>query len=280
MDILLVSTSNAASGRSAVLDRMLDSVERAALRMPDAEIRVLLLLQGIDQPVENFAFPGRVEVLRVDRIVPLSIARNRLLAHAFDNGMIGDDTVVAFPDDDCWYPEGALERIAGRFAADRTLDFWFCRYASNPSATADAAVFTGRPARARDVVRHASSNTIVTRGRIVRAIGAFDETLGVGTPNFGGEDLDFALHAFRHARRSTFADENLVGHRDKSADLRSKYYRGSLIVLGRHARRVPGAWYEYARKIAIGAYLGARGELEARTLVGALRDSFAAARGH
>ncbi len=278
MDILLLSTTNAASGRSAVLDRMLDSVERAALRLPKAEIRVLLLLQGIDQPVESFAFAGRVEALSVDRIVPLSIARNRLLAHAFDRGMIGDDTVVAFPDDDCWYPDGAVERIAGRFAADQTLDLWFCRYASTPSATADAAVFAGRPARARDVVRHASSNTIVTRGRIVRQLGAFDETLGVGTPNFGGEDLDFALHAFRHARRSTFADEALVGHRDKTTDLRSKYYRGSLIVLGRHARRVPGAWYEYARKMAIGAYLGARGELGVGAYAGALRDSLVAAR--
>lgn len=278
MRIVLISTSNVSSGRTAALDRMLRSVERAAAGLPEAEIRVLLLLQGTDASGADFDLPDRIDATTVGRSVPLSLARNRLLADAFDRALIDDASVVAFPDDDCWYPDGALERIAARFAADPALDLWFCRYASSPTVPADPAPFVGRPARARDVVRNASSNTIVTRGRVVREIGRFDETLGVGTPNFGGEDVDFALHAFRRSRRSAFADHALVGHRDKSADLRSRYYRGSLVVLGRHAPRVPGAWYEYARKIAIGAYLGGRGELAIGAYAQAVRDSLAAAR--
>ena len=111
------------------------------------------------------------------------------------------------------------------------------------------------------MVRNASSNTMFVRGRLLATINRFDESLGVGTPNLGGEDLDFAMRAHRVARLSYFCDQAAIGHRDKLVHLRATYYRGSLMVLARYALRNLGAAREYARKVAIGFYLVLRREL-------------------
>jgi hypothetical protein len=106
------------------------------------------------------------------------------------------------------------------------------------------------------------------RGSLVRAIGEFDETLGLGTALGCAEDVDYALRAFRAARRSGIMDEVLVGHRNKMTALRSKYYLGTLVVLARYARRDTSR--DFLRKIAVGVYLVLRGELEPVTFLDAL----------
>jgi hypothetical protein len=107
------------------------------------------------------------------------------------------------------------------------------------------------------------------RGRVVRRIGRFDETLGVGTPNLGGEDIDFALKAYRLARKTWFEDMALIGHRDPQGALRARYYPGSLLVLGRHAATSAPLLKEYLRKIGVGLVLTQRGELPLRTFLSA-----------
>ncbi len=277
MKIVLFSTSNVTSGRSADLERMLASVVQAEQSLEVDSVSLQLLFQGAASGygAGHGKLPDCVRAMDVDGVVPLSAARNIMLSRAISEGLIAGEDVIAFPDDDCWYPDGVLDHIIGRFAADPELGFWFCRYGSEPEDIKALHPET-RPSIGA-VVRNASSNTIVVRGHVARAIGTFDETLGVGTPNFGGEDLDFALHAFRLAGRSLFADTPLIGHRDKNPQLRAKYYRGSLIVLARHARRARGAWYEYARKLVVGAYLGGRGELDPLVYARAVGASFSEA---
>lgn len=260
-DIVLITTSDAANGRPDVLERMLTSVACALEQMPEAHCTVALLLQNC--PPQHFeawraALPPFVIPFAIEGRTSLSAARNLLFEH-LPAGAIGHDTIVGFPDDDCWYPDGTLPAIIKEFVGRPGLDFWFCRYASDPEASLGG---TGtRPASVRDVVRNASSNTMFVRGRVLRAIDRFDERLGVGTPNLGGEDLDFALRAHALARLSCFCDSAAVGHRDKLRHLRATYYRGSLMVLARYAGRNLGAAREYGRKVAIGLYLVLRREL-------------------
>jgi hypothetical protein len=176
---------------------------------------------------------------------------------------------VAFPDDDCWYPPGFLGQVAGLFERHAELDFWFCRYASNPSPASLAA--DPRDATLADMVRNASSNTMFMRGRLVKAIGEFDEGLGVGTPLGGAEDLDYVLRARRKARRAAYCDAALVGHRDKSRELLARYYASSLLVLARYADAAP----EFYRKIAVGFYYALRRRMTLADLGRALRLGFA-----
>lgn len=272
-DLLLITTSDHRNAAPGILERMLASVRAFADAHPDVKIRHALLLQNCS-PQElaqrKAALPGFVVADAVEGRLSLSAARNRLLAPLISSGAIAENAVVGFPDDDCWYPRGALEMIADEFRNDPALDLWFCRYASRPAA---ADHVPARRARARDVVRCASSNTMFVRGRIASAIGRFDGNLGVGTPNLGGEDTDFALKAYALARGSRFYDAALIGHRDPQPALRAKYYPGSLLVLGRHATTSLPLMKEYLRKVAIGIFLLLRGELSWPAFIAANRTA-------
>jgi glycosyltransferase involved in cell wall biosynthesis len=270
MDIILISTTDMKGGRADLRDRMLQSLVESQLTLSKDRMVLELLLQNCPSEKLNSGeidLPSFVRPVAMEGRAPLSTARNILLRRVASDGAIPPDAVVAFPDDDCWYPPGFLAQVAGLFSSDPSLDFWFCRYSTRPtgaSFAAEAPVI----ARTREVVRNASSNTIFLRGRVVAAIGEFDEELGVGTPMGGAEDLDYALRARRIARKVAFCDASLVGHRDKQPEIRARYYMSNLVVLARHARN--GASKSFLRSIAVGIYLSLRRELPVRKFAEAL----------
>jgi hypothetical protein len=258
VNLILISTSDVESGRVDVLDRMLRSVEAAAAVLhPRVSIKVLLLLQKCHEYqywTISQTLPSFVQAIPSTDTLSLSAARNQLLAYASSAGMIDAQTVVGFPDDDCWYPRGTLELIARAFATSPQLGLWFSRYSSNP-APADEMKRAMRAASPRDVIREASSNTMFVRGRVLASDPVFDETLGIGTINGGGEDTEFALRAWLSSRQALYLPAPVIGHRDKTPQLRPKYWRGGLIALARHARRQPRIGFELARKLAVGLWL-------------------------
>lgn len=263
MNLVLISTSDAASNRFDVLERMVRSVERAAHLHPQISVKVLLLLQRCPEYLYwsiSQKLPSFVQAIPSADAMSLSAARNRLLSHASSNGLIGSETVVGFPDDDCWYPEGTIDLVMRSFAQSPKVELWFCRYASKPFA-AEKITLAPRPAAPRDVIRHASSNTMFIRGHILQSGTAFDETLGVGTANGGGEDTEFALRAYLASRQSIYLPAPVIGHRDKTPELRPKYYRGGLIALARYAPHRPRIGVELIRKVAVGLWLVATRQL-------------------
>lgn len=274
MKLVLISTSNIESGRIDVLERMVRSVEEAAAALePAVSVKILLLLQKC--PEYRYwalcrSLPPFVLAVPSTEALPLSAARNQLLSFALSNGLIDTATVVGFPDDDCWYPPGVLETVVRSFSTSPQLGLWFSKYSSQPVPG------TGhrfRTASARDVIREASSNTMFVRGRVLRADRTFDETLGVGTVNEGGEDTEFALRAYLASDKSLYLPAAVIGHRDKTPQLRPKYYRGGLVALARHARERPHIGVEFARKLAVGVWLVGTRQLP----VAAFRTAVAAA---
>jgi hypothetical protein len=257
VNLVLISTSDVASGRFDVLERMLRSVTQIVATRPDLRLTVLLLLQKC--PEYRYwslskTLPPFVQAIPSSEVMSLSAARNMLLTRASAADLIDDETIVGFPDDDCWYPEGTLDYISQLFLRQPRLDLWFCRYASSPITVAGFEA-AARPAAPRDVIRNASSNTMFVRGRILMSDIAFDETLGVGTPNGGGEDTEFALRAHLLSRQSLYLPAPIIGHRDKTLQLRPRYYRGALIAIARHARYEPRVGFELLRKLAVGLWL-------------------------
>lgn len=266
MTMLLLTTSMFEGQPSAALRKMLAGIGQAV--EAGLAVRLLLLLQKTTDADARSAhdWPGFVTLLTRPDMMSLSSARNILLAEARQLALLDQASVVAFPDDDSWYPSGFPQQLETTFAERPELDFAFSRYASSAAPVQNP---PQRPAVASDVVQNASSNTIFLRGSLAASIGDFDPALGVGTPNNGGEDLEYGLRAYRAARQSLFFDAALVGHRDKNSGLRAKYYRGSLMSLRRHSAD-PGIRLQYLRKIAVGFALVLRGELQPGDLIKAI----------
>lgn len=275
MKVTLLTTSNLKSARRDSLERMVAAA--AASRTDAIDVRLHLLFQNAAASDPLPPMPDFVSVTTVPTAISLSKARNRLLGSVRRDGAISSGGLVAFPDDDAWYPAGLLDRVTAAFSTAPDLDLWFCRYASDPARHPMPSGLSGRPAQVRDVIRHASSNTVFLRGSLARTLD-FDETLGVGTPAGSGEDTDYAVRAFLAARRASFTDAPLIGHRDKDVALRARYYPGGLEVLARHAARSPDLRREHLRKIGVGLYLGLRGELPFRVFAKSLYNTVSAPR--
>jgi hypothetical protein len=276
MSLVLFTTTDLRSEREADFLRMIEAVRAGA--GTDVPFRMFALLQRCNEDArtrwESRLPPGSVVLASPDRI-SLSEARDRMLDAAHKCAALVPDCVVAFPDDDCWYPPRFLRQLAAAFERDPQLDMLCCRVSLAPVVPiAMEQKFTA--AKARQVVRRTSSNSIFVRGATAVAIGEFDRTLGLGTPNGSGEDTDYAMRALLTARKAP-----MVGHRESDVASVTKYYKGALLVLGRYALRRPEFLFEYVRKLAVGAYLVLRSRLSLREYLVAigngLRELFASA---
>jgi len=262
MHFLLLTTSIVGDDLSK-LQRMIDSL-REYEGHESISISHVLLLQNVDEPrfaatVNTLTLPAWTHVMRSDRVLSLSAARNRMLQEA-QQLALPDNTIVAFPDDDCWYPSGLLNRIAAQ-----SSDFFFCRYATQ-TVPASATLMPTK-ATFKDIVFNASSNTIFLRKHVVDAVGLFNEQLGVGATYNGGEDLDYATRAFWQSHTVTFIPAPLVGHRDKMTAMRGNYFIGSALVLRNNAIKSAPAMFQFLRKLAVGTALVLKREMPLPTLL-------------
>jgi hypothetical protein len=273
MTILLFTTTDARSARSDAFGRLLASV--AAAEASGVPLRHHILLQNCDPAAlkswetkvpsccRMSATPGRLS---------LAAARNRLLGEVLSSTPPGFADVVAFPDDDCWFPDGLLGRINGLFDTSPQLGLLICRFSASPDVSPfdTSAVM---PAQPRHVVRLANSGGMFLRGSVVSEAELFDPTLGLGTPAGSGEDTDYAVRAFLNGARAGLIDRALMGHPAPDQESAARYFSGSLQVLGRHARSHPALMREFLRKLLVGVYFMATGKLAVGTYFRALRET-------
>jgi hypothetical protein len=271
--LVLLTTTDLQGGRETEFLRMIESVRagtRAGIR-----VKMFVLLQRSDAEAgakyEKILPPGSVVLTSPGRM-SLSQARNCLLDAALTSVAIDDACVVAFPDDDCWYPARLIDFLLASFRRDGELDMLTCRVSLQPVDPP-----AGEPhipaAKAWQVVRRSSSNSMFFRGTTVAAVGPFDPAFGLGTANGSGEDTDYAMRALLKARRATFIDLPLVGHRESDLASVARYYQGALAVLSRHALERPDFCFEYVRKLAVGAYLALRSHLTPRQYLASIASS-------
>jgi len=255
------------------LELFLDSLERQSYR----RFRVVLIDQNDDDRVTRvLAGHSALEIVPVFSARGLSRARNAGLTEL-------QSDVVAFPDDDCEYPDDLLERVAERLAADSDLGGITGRSAdragrSSPSWKSDARLLTRTNLWNRGI-----SYAIFLRRNIVDEVGAFDEQLGLGSqaPWSSGEEIDFLIRAVSAGARIAYDPDLVVFHEQKllsTADRRALGYRdgesigyilrkhryGPLTLLGMFIRPLGGALLSLARLD------GARARFHLATLRGRL----------
>ena len=266
----LFSTADVRAGREKELIRLFQSVELFRSRNSLLDVHFHVLLQRCDSALPSFV-PKTVSTIESPSRFSLSAARNILLAQALSKGNLGRDSIIAFPDDDAWYPAGFLERTLAIFESSSTMDFFFCRYSSSPDPWSENSLAEASLAK---VIRYASSNTMFLRGNIANAVGYFDELLGVGARYNGGEDTDYAIRAFKFARTSRFLDVAAVGHRDLQPRLKPKHYSGSLRAIARGAPKLPGGKRQICRKLLVGLSLLLTGKLNLKAFADAIGSVF------
>jgi glycosyltransferase involved in cell wall biosynthesis len=191
----------------ATIDRV-DELERllASLdRQTHSAFRVLVVDQNDDervQPVVERHASLDIERLHAPR--GLSRARNTALPRLRAD-------VVAFPDDDCTFPDDLLERVAFRLA-DPRLDGLTGRAPSPATWKHDGAMLT------RDNLwNRAISFTIFVRREVVEKVGAFDVKLGL--PSSSGEEIDYLVRALDAGARIEYDPTIVVAHPMKPVDL-------------------------------------------------------------
>lgn len=196
---LVVATKN----RPEQLKRFLDSLSNQTFK----DFEVVLVDQSIDslsalieEMVSKFEFT--VVYLR-DTGKGLSRARNIGLEKA-------SGKILAFPDDDCWYPPDLLERVFKIFEQDSDLILLSGAYSEpgrwNPR-------FPRQPSRINlwNVFSRISSVTIFLRAEALGDI-RFDERIGAGTDLPAGEEMDFVIRILARGHKGVYDPNILVYH--------------------------------------------------------------------
>jgi glycosyltransferase involved in cell wall biosynthesis len=213
--------------RVTELERLLASLERQT----HDRFRILLVDQNeddrLDEVVSRF---GSLELERLRAPRGLSRARNAGLSR------LGGD-VIAFPDDDCVYPEDLLERVARRFAGDPALDGLTGRAADAGGGSSPSWARAGAELTRENLWNRAISFTIFLRAPVVKAVGEFDEQLGLGSGRAwsSGEETDYLVRAVDKGARIVYDPRLVVLHDDKT------YSTASLSAAG--AREGAGVGY-------------------------------------
>jgi GT2 family glycosyltransferase len=191
-------------GRVDELDGLLDSLERQTHR----RFAVHVADQNEDdrlQPV--LAAHPDLDIAHHRSQPGLSRARNVGVAHVAAD-------VVAFPDDDCAYPDVLLERVARTLATRPELDGVAGRAVDDRGES--AATWNLQPAvlERDNLWNRVNSAALFLRRDLVGRVGFFDERLGLGSgePWSSSEELDYLVRALDHGARVAYDPELVVVH--------------------------------------------------------------------
>jgi len=204
--------------RTAELYQLLESLALQTWR----DFELLIVDQNPDDRLEEVIaeYAGHFPIRRMQSERGHSKAFNAGLRH-----VSGD--VVAFPDDDCWYPEDLLERVAVLLEEHPQWSGVTGREIVEPSFQSG-----GRwdreagPVTRANVWRRAISFSVFLRAEAVQDY-AFDETLGVGagTPWGAGEETDYLLRLIADGHRISYDPSIGIWHMGRSGPYTVETYR-------------------------------------------------------
>lgn len=187
------------------------------------DFELIVVDQNLDDRLAPVLAPydGRFAIIHLHSTRGLSRARNVGLQR-----ISGD--VVAFPDDDCWYPQEMLVRVARLWETHADLGGLTGRSVDIQGETSGDARFdraSGLVSMA-NVWKRACSYTMFLQRCVIETIGDFDETLGLGAGTLweGGEDIDYPLRAIQAGFKICYYPDICVFH-PSPAQLPARAYK-------------------------------------------------------
>ena len=266
--VVPITVGIATRSRPAQLARCLDAVLGGTVLPAE----VLVVDQSRDEAttavVRQRAATSRVAVRCVRQLADgLSRSRNAVIGHATTN-------MVAVTDDDCVPDVHWVEVLARELEADSTLDAVAGRVLPlGPERDDLVAVSSRTSERRRDHVGEAppwlvgTGANFAARTARLRALGAYDVRLGVGSAGRAGEDMDMIHRLLRDGARIRFEPDAIVYHERQPLAQRAK----SRLTYGHGIGACCGLWARegdpYAA-VALARWVGMRLGTLARALRG------------
>jgi glycosyltransferase involved in cell wall biosynthesis len=193
-------------GRTDALDRLLKSLENQTHK----DLEVWFVDQNEDDRVARVIerFPN-LEIHHLRSPKGLSRARNVALPQ-----VTGE--IVAFPDDDCWYPPTLLENVNKLLEQNPSLDGVTGLIEDEQGRQFGGGKFSTTPGKVEKlrVFHQGMSISIFLRKRLIDKVGLFDEKLGLGsgTPYGAGEETDYLLRALDQGFELRYDPSIVAGH--------------------------------------------------------------------
>ena len=222
-------------GRTEELTRFFESLVNQ-----DGEIRceIIVVDQNTDDRIAPIlgGFEDRLRIKHIRSGIGLSRGRNLALESA-------RGALIAFPDDDCAYPRTLLNDVYTRLASLPVADGLsvmsrdFDGTASGPRWEPKAGWITKHR-----VFRQAISYGLFFRASLIREVGAFDESLGIGSKSRwqSGEETDYVLRALAQGFRifycpSLFCLHAHVGKDEENLKKQVNYAAGGGRIVRLHS---------------------------------------------
>jgi glycosyltransferase involved in cell wall biosynthesis len=192
-------------GRSEVLGRLVESLLAQTYR----DFDVVVADQNPDDRVLPLIEPLRAAGLLADhlRIARPSASGARNIGLAAARG-----SIVAFPDDDCWYDSATLERAAAYFDTDPGLDGLAGVWAEAGAMAGDQTSEITREAMRRFRAGNLACITLFLRRELLISVGGFDERIGPGRWFAGAEETDLVLSLLAAGGRMRRGADVVVHH--------------------------------------------------------------------
>lgn len=251
---LVVATKDRTSELARFISSLVDQGE--------ADYELIIVDQNDDDRLAPIiALSANPEKILYIRCSPgVSRARNLAMEHARGK-------IIAFPDDDCWYPPGILKVVSEWFDANRSYEIL-----SITSRDADGVCSCNHWFQdSCDITLLNVFRTSGGHGYFIRADGVartvrYDVGIGPGsgTPYLCGEDCDFILTAMENGARGRFEAKWHIGHPRKdvhngSVSPERVYGFGQGMGFVQRKHRLAWLWvafnvYDYGRALCFSAF--------------------------
>lgn len=182
-------------GADHALQRLFDSL----IAQRDCTIEVIVVDQNSTDDVRLLChrYSDELAIRHLTSPRGLSRARNIGIAH-------GTGRIIAFPDDDCWYPHGLLAAVKAEILGEPGWAGLTCRCTDEQGRLAAGGDSKKPGPITQGTVWHRGvSATLFLRADVIAEVGGFDEMLGLGadSPFRSAEESDYLLRALgkRHA---------------------------------------------------------------------------------
>ena len=204
----MISLIVATYGRSRELRAFFQSLVAMDCRVTSFEVIVVDQNQDalIDGICREFA---TILDLKHEKVTAKGVSKARNHGALFATGEI-----IAFPDDDCLYPEDLLTRVEEFFHRHPEKDMLFARGIDKITQKNAVIRFKTRHTQVTkwNVYCTTVEFTMFIRRRVWLEIGGFDESFGLGTPFSAEEGADFVFRALSSSMQGMYDPTLIVYH--------------------------------------------------------------------